>query len=82
MRDDHSLRADWVLNSNRTVAPIIHTEFFPCNKPGSGCQDLLYEGPPSCGCPNPYPAGEMGGPQDSCYNCHAMGLPPYVPPQH
>jgi hypothetical protein len=53
--------------------PTISILNFPCNVPGSGCNDSIYPGPPSCGCTLPLPDDAPG---HSCKGC----IPSYVPP--
>jgi len=69
MHDDHGLRRIW----NGTVHEIYTLEF-PCNVPATGCQDLDYHGPPSCGCKG---TRDSDAPEDSCKHCSVIGdLPP------
>ena len=48
------------------VNPVISVLEVPCNLPGSGCNDTLYPGPPSCGCLLPLPSDD---PKYSCKGC-------------
>lgn len=69
MHDDHSTRAEWVPGISRspTDHPTISTLEFPCNMRGTGCNDTIFSGPPSCGCSTPL---SDDAPWDSCNNCH------------
>jgi len=73
MHDDHGPRGAW-LTPGRAHPKVLLLEF-PCNMPGTGCNDSLYEGPPSCGCSVPVPDD---APEHSCKNCIPMELPPTV----
>ena len=53
--------------------PTISVLNFPCNMPGSGCNDSDYPGPPSCGCVLPLLSDD---PKYSCKGC----IPSFVPP--
>ena len=68
MHDDHSVRAEWILPSTNMTKPIVNVSNFPCNVPGTGCNDSLYMGPPACGCDDllPLPSDD---PKYSCKNC-------------
>ena len=70
MHDDHGVRAQWVVSESRTYSthPIIQTLEFPCNMPGTGCNDSHWRGPPSCGCSAQLPLKD-DAPWDSCGNC-------------
>merc|ERR1712000_63485 len=61
MHDDHGLRGVW-----EGTAHHLDLLEFPCNVPGTGCQDLDYSGPPSCGCEG---ARASDAPEDACENC-------------
>jgi len=75
MHDDHSTRAEWVLGAASKEQPAIDVTEFPCNNPGSGCNDNYFAGAPSCGCSVPL---KSDAPADSCYNCIAT-WPDYLP---
>lgn len=47
--------------------------------PGTGCNDTLYPGPPSCGCTTPL---KSDAPSDSCKNCINSYYPPLQPQPH
>jgi len=69
MHDDHGLRGEWVVGLSRQQSdhPSISTLEFPCNMPGTGCNDTMFSGPPSCGCSTPL---SDDAPWNSCGNCH------------
>ena len=69
MHDDHGPRGVWVTGVSRPQSkhPIIETLEFPCNMPGTGCNDSHWSGPPSCGCKTPL---TDDAPWNSCGNCH------------
>jgi hypothetical protein len=48
--------------------PSISILNFPCNMPGTGCNDTLYSGPPACGCSDSLPL-PSDDPQYSCAGC-------------
>jgi len=75
MHDDHSTRAEWVIGKASTEQPPIDVTEFPCNNPGTGCNDNYFQGAPSCGCSVPL---KSDAPADSCYNCIAT-WPNYLP---
>lgn len=75
MHDDHSVRAEWVLGKKSTAQPPINVMNFPCNNPGSGCNDNYFSGPPDCGCTVPL---KSDAPVDSCGFCIAQ-WPDYLP---
>jgi len=54
--------------------PSISILNFPCNVPGTGCNDTEYSGPPSCGCDSLLPLPD-DAPEDACKNC----VDQYVP---
>ena len=54
------------------LSPGIKTLNFPCNVPGTGCNDTIFQGPPSCGCSLPL---NSDAPSDSCGNCSPEYLP-------
>lgn len=69
MHDDHGTppygRGEWVSTG---VNPVIHTLEFPCNVPGTGCNDNEYPGPPACGCSATLPL-RSSAPWNSCGGC-------------
>jgi len=82
MHDDHGLRAEWVLGEASTVQPTIATLEFPCNVPGTGCNDNYFMGPPACGCSADLPL-KSDAPTDSCGYCISIDTahPGYEPTQ-
>ena len=48
--------------------PTIDIANFPCNMPGTGCNDTIYGGPPACGCSDSLPLPD-DSPANSCKNC-------------
>ncbi|CAE8581764.1 unnamed protein product [Polarella glacialis] len=72
MRDDHFKRIKWLPLPGQP-APFIENDGlgFPCNRPGTGCNDSAVEpnGPPQCGCTNDLPHTD---PSQSCKNCIPM----------
>jgi len=77
MHDDHTAvalggRGQWVIGKRSTADPAISVKEFPCNMPATGCNDLNWRGPPSCGCSTPL---KSDAPSDSCKNCKAHYLP-------
>jgi len=71
MHDDHSVRAHWVAEDPKKV-PKIATANFPCNLPGTGCNDTLFDGPPACNCAASLPLPD-DSPETSCKYCIANG---------
>jgi len=71
MHDDHSVRALWVAEDS-TKVPKIDIAAFPCNVPGSGCNDSLWEGMPTCNCGDKLPLPD-DSPENSCQFCIANG---------
>lgn len=71
MHDDHSVRAVWVAQDPAKV-PVIDITNFPCNSPGTGCNDTLFDGPPACNCAAKLPLPD-DSPQNSCEFCIANG---------
>lgn len=69
------MRALWVTQSG--TAPTISILNFPCNVPGTGCNDTLYPGPPSCGCSLPLKSDAH---TDSCKNCVSSYYPQQMQP--
>jgi hypothetical protein len=55
-------------------SPNIKILEFPCNMPGTGCNDSIFKGPPRCGCSTPLPSDD---PKYSCKGC----INSYVPPK-
>merc|ERR1711971_481408 len=73
MNDDHGKRGQWVTSAGRS-APELHTLYFPCNRPGTGCSELCHSKLScTCGCPVPLKTSAVN---DSCRNCVAEELPP------
>lgn len=48
--------------------PSISILNFPCNMPGTGCNDSNYDGPPACGCDSSLPLPD-DAPEHSCKGC-------------
>merc|ERR1712151_342124 len=72
MHDDHSVRAHWVAEDPKKT-PIINISNFPCNMPGSGCNDTLWPNePPACHCGTQLPLPD-DSPENSCSFCIANG---------
>lgn len=71
MHDDHSVRAHWVAEDPKKV-PSIDIANFPCNVPGTGCNDTLFDGPPACNCDAKLPLPD-DSPENSCKFCIANG---------
>lgn len=71
MHDDHSVRALWA-TEDPTSTPTIDITNFPCNMPGTGCNDTLFDGPPACGCADKLPLPD-DSPENSCKFCIANG---------
>jgi phosphatidylethanolamine-binding protein (PEBP) family uncharacterized protein len=80
MHDDHGIRGEWVIGEASTVQPTINVLEFPCNVPGTGCNDNYFLGPPACGCTMPV---KSDAPSDSCGYCIAIDTahPGYEPTQ-
>ncbi|CAE8618338.1 unnamed protein product [Polarella glacialis] len=58
MHGDHHERIKWLpLPGQKKVSVVDDGLGFPCNKPGTGCNDSAVEpnGPPQCGCTNDLP---------------------------
>jgi len=70
--DDHTARITW--RTSRT-APVIRAEYFPCNVPGTGCNDTIY-GDLHCGCNMPLVSDQV---RDSCKYCAQEELPAQLP---
>merc|ERR1712130_667501 len=71
MHDDHSVRALWVAEDPKKV-PKINIAAFPCNVPGTGCNDSLFVGAPACNCADKLPLPD-DSPENSCEFCIANG---------
>jgi len=52
--------------------PSISIANFPCNMPGTGCNDTLFGGPPACNCDTQLPLPD-DSPGNSCKFCIANG---------
>ena len=59
--------------------PVIRVAYFPCNVPGTGCNDTQFSGPPACGCFADLPLPD-DAPRDSCRNCIDQYHPPRASP--
>jgi len=57
--------------------PTIDILNFPCNVPGTGCNDSQWSGPPSCGCDSSLPL-PSDDPKYSCKNCINSYFPHFL----
>jgi phosphatidylethanolamine-binding protein (PEBP) family uncharacterized protein len=71
MHDDHSVRANWTVETAGDT-PDIEILNFPCNMPGTGCNDSLWVGPPACNCGDELPLPN-DNPANTCKFCIANG---------
>jgi len=73
MHDDHSVRAKWVAEDPKKV-PTIKIKNFPCNVPGTGCNDTLFKDQvePACNCAARLPLPD-DSPASSCKFCISNG---------
>jgi phosphatidylethanolamine-binding protein (PEBP) family uncharacterized protein len=71
MHDDHSVRALWS-TEDPSSNPTIDIAQFPCNVPGTGCNDTLFGGPPACNCVDELPLPD-DSPANSCGYCLPNG---------
>eukprot|EP00937_MAST-01D_sp_MAST-1D-sp2_P000568 g568.t1 len=53
---------------NAPANPTISILNFPCNVPGTGCNDTKYPGPPACGCSDSLPLPD-DAPGNACKGC-------------
>lgn len=75
MHDDHGpVRGEWVRSRSSTEVPVVDPKKFPCNKPGSGCNDWYFTGAMACGCDAILPL-KSDAPKDACYFCSTEPYP-------